>query len=525
MIRNYYHFDGDYNVNEPSYYDWLAKVNKKPSETKFEKYGLGTIKLPRLFRDIRYNGLYRKNPDNTVYMANTQGMCVHPNGNILQTYVQSGSTLVPPGAISDDATLVEYSPSGVKLREVVLKNGGHCNGVTFNPLNNELIISQTSTPTGGTSNKYYRVPYDTLTFDGVTFESIQGIRVPCIKRDRITGKYWTWDRNHVGEQFKMYQVDIDKHVIIKGPIVLQETDIRIIGDGVATQTVIPHNDSFYQLTFLLNGIGIYNSKGEREQFITLPPYVDHSYLCGEVEDGEILENGDIILSIGGTIGVSIDYRITQFCKTRLDNDVIEADIHTLQVNVHNEAQLYLDPNTTVTNPIGTADRPFKYMFEICDFMRSEYGRHFGSYEINMFDGDHYYFYMTGQDNVRLQPNAGSTNVNIKGMAIRSCSGLNVAPGVKFIQSDGIYDNLIDLYNTRATINLSVDFSRVTSKTIINAQTGTEIKFNGVLPAGLPSDTVLVRQEASTITYDNFNTTQYEFASSNCSRIKYNGGTI
>lgn len=515
--HGYLPFDGDYNVNEPSYIDWLSRVNKdykgikdeieridendKAQDVRLDNIekeyvkevvdGTGIqvsgdpyrpivtntspvatfdnkteLEIRRVFRVNYENGRFDTRYDTTqAYPSFGQGAEVIGDGNIVIAYTALASD--NRNNMTEAIIRVHSLSNGQVLREI-RGDFGHCNGISYNPDTGKLYLAENSRYNFSTgvmepSQRIHVMDYVTLQLEETfTVLGVNG-NINDFPYDRVKKEFW------VCQNSTKWRIDMTTKQA-SNPISLKYPENGKFGTGAGC---IVHDSVFYTNNYAPNMILVHDTAGNLLKQFKYPLELEEYSNVGEVEAISL----DPVT--GYMYGVCAGYNCfqsgffqTQVFKFSLDKNIISRDMVSLP---NLQATIYVDPNSSSFNPDGTTSQPFKYLAEAIDYLHARKGNIHGYAYVTLLPGTHPYCFIEGVSNMEIV--ASEEGVIVDGLTFRGCSNIRLT-GLTISNHHTNYTTPLDILNADLTLQ-SVSYVKSSSyDTMCIVYTGGKVKLLG-----------------------------------------------
>ncbi|MDU5109752.1 MAG: BppU family phage baseplate upper protein [Clostridium sp.] len=401
----------------------INKVNTQLAEkiNKLEQYK--DLEASRIYRDINNSiggqgsfmqgGTYTK--DNKVIYAIYD--VITPNTNIVE--------------------LVEVDISkGEKLRTKIL-NLGHCNSLTYDSKRNILISA--------TLNKYINEEKtyvnELIEIDYETLSILKTVNLDTL--ENISGVAYEKEKNKVYVLLDPFIIAIcdPATYIIEKRINL---DVPKKITAFIRQSFEVWNNKIFLCGYANNYISVYDMEGKNIENYNVPSYMDNAYLTGELEDITSLGDGNFLMFSSQL--VSTKFVINTVSKFNFVNRVASGIPYGF-VKANDPMRIYVDINSSSTNPDGTETKPFKQLHEAILFVTSPL---FSNVEIQLAKGVYDWTYI-GQCNCKINISGPVEKAEIRGVFING--GDVILNNIIVNDTDNtIYKGLISTYNANVTVS-------------------------------------------------------------------------
>ena len=441
----------------------------------YNKYA--SLNSHRLARFIIENGNNNINTDtSTTYYGQIQGSCLINDTTIALVFSATDNT----NKKNNTAKIQIISlATGNVLRENILTLG-HANGITYNPNNDNLYITECyyydSNETLIHSNKVYIVNQTNLTLEG-TIE-LEGLDLTDnlllnLDYDKQNNKFYAM------QYFTVHE--LDENFTIVNTIDLSKDDIVDIG---TYQTIHRHNNFYYMVNAHPNYIHVFNENGESSQHYHLNDYIEESFYLGELEDIDFDSDNNIIATSHKSLCEGSDCNVAQIFKLNTIKNQSICDTDKYIPNFRK--RITISPTFTLA-PDGTSAKPFNELAEAIEFALSPKGRNV--HYVNMIQGTYRWCFICGMANLLRIIGNGSTihgissfysNLLLQNLSIdtNSSNELGLTP---------LYSLYSTIYLENITWLLQENYNTLITSSISNIEC-----YNSV-PTNLDDNTTFIQQ--------------------------------
>ena len=384
------------------------------------------INLDYILRDVIDNHKY--NPD---YSPTTQYY-----GQSL-AFINNSVVIAFSNYYNDYIILKEYN---LETKELLRESGeiklGHANSMVYDPDNNVIVVSPSSSRNQGVSSDYkavFIVNYNDFSTQEITLD----YALLSISRDPATNKWYGSDETSV---YTINRNDWSRKLLFN----LIDRPSSKYKQGIQV-----YNNIFININSNRDIIDTYNIDGELLKTYTIEDYYTN-YKVGELEQASFDSNGNLYILSTATGRIEGIYLAYVF-KTNIYSGAVETFGYT------NDAptEIYVDQSFTGNDPDGSSDKPFPTITEALNAIESPYTY---TRQINIRGGNYNEAIYISNNSISL---IGSEPVTVKYIALRSAQVF-----IQNITADNEnYNNgnyalsswRSDLYLTNVTINGNIDF--------------------------------------------------------------------
>lgn len=281
-----------------------------------------------------------------------QGGCYIGNDQVVKSLVKA----------DDQVELVEFNYK----TNVVIRTGyfalGHCNGMAYDATNKKIYATGL---TGAQSKSLFIIDYTTFTLENTIQLAIDDTYgVSGIAIDDKTGKFYiTAELSANPHSIKLYEMNPTTYdltlIDINDPFDLLST--------TANNQIAAHNGIVYLVKYNPTAIvGMNVAKGNISSIYNLPVSTEQGYWFRDPEFITFVNDGDegeILIGTSYDDCIGGEWYITQIYETNLMTGCPE--MRNFNRNA-TQAEFYVDINSSVVNPDGSASKPFKTLGEALD---------------------------------------------------------------------------------------------------------------------------------------------------------------
>lgn len=365
LNENFNYVEAQDKNNNP--YKILVEGNELPNPEPEINTGAGQeLATKRVGRWLLKNLNSTDDNGETVNYIQAQGSVVIESTNrIIIAYIPFNTASFK---LSNDVMLREYNLSnGNLIREQVIPNGGHANGIGYNPNNNTVYLAQcfmwTSKDVNSPSKTIITVNYDTFTVKGsITINSNLISGLGYVSYDNATNKMYA------GTNSYLFEIDPESGAIKSTTPI---TDSPQITKGEYNgQSGCVYNGKLYQVHSTPEMLKVNDgTTGEFISLYNLPYYGQRMYAWGESESCSVLSNGDIYILTWQHLEAVPRNEIVQIFKTNINQSVSMPQ--PLYQAATYYSTLYVNSNNFIFNPDGSEDAPFNepneaIMIKLCE---------------------------------------------------------------------------------------------------------------------------------------------------------------
>lgn len=436
--------------------DVQEEVSKKIDEM-IEDGSLGEILAEYVYPKLD-NGFYNKsnsitlnrisrelipregNPDYTdSTYPNPQGGCYIGNDILVQASVRDGS--------NNTLIRVINVKTGVTQRSAVLPLQ-HANSITFNPTKNELYV--TSLVSGSTNTHYvYVVDYTTLTIIktiDLSDSLAEAEGTHSIAYDKITGKTILCTEVRGANNLAFYNIDIEEETIES--IDIENYHNLLVNSTLhkwATNDIEVNDNILYVLKHSPNVIAMFDlTTGKIINVYNINNYMRYGSVVGEVENISIDKDTLDMYIVSTYIDCEESwFRVLSINRYNLAHGEESADSYLSNTG---EATVYVDENSTATDPTGSSAKPFKTIGEALERLND--GR-IKSLTVYLREGTYPYVNIKSDKIINIRPTETTQQANYVVRGIEATASNLVITGIT-ISGTGDYDLTLRQSKARIT---------------------------------------------------------------------------
>ena len=434
-------------------------INKKLDSFELDGHRIGRI--------IELTHRYDNTPETSYLPFQIQGNCYTNNNTACYCLLDQERFL------DTKCTLVKINLNDMSiLKTAQIENSLHANWLSFNPDTNELYL---------TKNKDGN--YDIIIIDFETFNIKRTISLNNIIDDGYNIGGFSYDpiskKYYANTQYHAYEINIQNISLVR-KIDINWSDFWFsnLFNDYMTQGSYVYDDKIYYTVFDPNCLAVFDINGNYEKCYNFKKVMDSIYVTREIEEVSPMfdkEPGSIFIGTTGQLCWGSEEQINQFFMSNLIKNYGSGHMNSAG---RFRRTIYVDANSTSTNPNGKSDNKFKSLAEALDITFYDF---YTNIEINLAEGNYYCTTINSPNsNIYLYGNSDDpTKVKINNLNIfaGNVSVLHVTLTDNYYFSDRSYM----LYANRCNLSINdINFAPTKSTLLGYATQNADVKYGRIL---------------------------------------------